>query len=118
MQVRDDLSIDEFKHMLEERLAYLTGGKQAREDQGKAVELDQSRVGRLSRMDAMQQQAMAHASARRSELEVQRIRTALQRIKSGDYGICSKCEEEIAEGRLSVDPATLLCIDCARAGEK
>jgi DnaK suppressor protein len=69
-------------------------------------------------MDAMQQQAMAQASARRAELEVQRIRTALQRIKSGDYGICAKCEEDIAEGRLRVDPATLLCIECARAGEK
>jgi DnaK suppressor protein len=118
MQLRDELNIDEFKEQLEKRLAQIVDGADARNEQGKAAELDQSRVGRLSRMDAMQQQAMAQASTRRTELELQRIRTALQRMKSGEYGICSKCEEEIAEGRLRVDPATLLCIDCARAAEK
>lgn len=118
MQLRDDLNIDEFKHMLEIRLQRILEGKEARDEQSKASELDQSRVGRLSRMDAMQQQAMAQASTRRTEVELQRIRTALQRMKGGEYGICSKCEEEIAEGRLRVDPATLICIACARAAEK
>jgi DnaK suppressor protein len=57
------------------------------------------------------------ATARRAELELQRIRTALGRLQSGDYGYCVKCEEEIAEGRLRVDPASLVCIDCAKAAE-
>ena len=82
------------------------------------MELDQARVGRLSRMDALQQQAMARAAARRTELELQRLRVALERLRAGEYGCCAKCEEEIARGRLEADPATLLCIECARAAER
>lgn len=115
--MRDDLDLDGSKRRLEERLAAIQAGRAAQQKEGAPVELDQTKVGRLSRMDAMQQQAMAQASARRTELELQRIRTALGRLRSGDYGNCVKCDEEIAEGRLRVDPATLVCIDCARAAE-
>ncbi|MBI4849681.1 MAG: TraR/DksA family transcriptional regulator [Nitrospirae bacterium] len=69
-------------------------------------------------MDAMQQQAMSQATGRRAELELQRITAALDRMNSGEYGYCMKCEEEIAEGRLRVDPTTLLCISCAQKAEK
>ena len=116
--MRDDLDLDDLKTLLEERLAAILEGREAQRKEGAPVELDQTKVGRLSRMDAMQQQAMAQASARRTELELQRIRTALSRLRMGYYGFCTKCEEEIAEGRLQVDPATLVCIDCARAAEK
>ncbi|MDT8274424.1 MAG: TraR/DksA C4-type zinc finger protein, partial [Desulfomonilia bacterium] len=81
------------------------------------VELDQARVGRLSRMDAMQQQAMAQAAARLSENERQRIEAALKRIETGEYGYCVVCDEEIAEGRLHFDPSVLTCISCARKAE-
>ena len=82
------------------------------------VELDQARMGRLSRMDAMQQQAMAQASGRLAEQERQRIVSALNRIQSGDYGYCMKCKDEIAEGRLRFDPSVLVCISCARRAER
>lgn len=116
--MRDDLDLTEMKRLLEERLATLQQEQQAQRQGGSPVELDQTKVGRLSRMDALQQQAMAQASARRSEAELQRIRVALKIMSSGDYGYCRKCEEEIAAGRLQVDPATLLCIDCAKAAER
>jgi DnaK suppressor protein len=77
------------------------------------VELDPSRVGRLSRMDALQSQAMSRETNRRRELELSRIEAALQRIEDGDYGLCVRCGEEIAEGRLLSDPSVPLCIDCA-----
>ena len=77
------------------------------------VELDQSRVGRLSRMDALQGQAMAQETQRRRELELARIASALQRLDDGDYGDCLRCGEPIAAGRLESDPAATLCIDCA-----
>lgn len=115
--MRDDLNLKELQQRLEARLATLQAGREAQRKEGAPVELDQTKVGRLSRMDAMQQQAMAQASARRAELELQRIRTALGRLQAGDYGYCVSCDEEIAEGRLQVDPATLICIDCARAAE-
>ena len=111
--MRDDIDQKYFKRRLEQRLNEITGGQKT----AGPVELDPSIVGRLSRMDAMQQQAMAQATERLSIMEEQRIRTALRRMDSGEYGYCMQCEEEIAEGRLRADPSVLTCIDCARAGD-
>ena len=80
----------------------------------KPVELDQSRVGRLSRMDALQDQAMALETERRREVELRRIDAAFDRLKTGEYGYCLTCGEEIEPKRLEFDPATPVCIDCAR----
>ena len=82
------------------------------------VELDQQRVGRLSRMDAMQQQEMAKASVRRRTLALARIDAALKRIDDGEYGECLHCGEWIAPARLRVDPAATLCIQCAGKSEE
>ncbi len=81
------------------------------------VELDQSRLGRLSRMDALQGQAMSQALNQRREIELLKTSSALQRIESGDYGFCVQCGEEIAQKRLEFDPATPLCIKCAEKRE-
>jgi DnaK suppressor protein len=83
-------------------------------DSRNAVELDQSSVGRLSRMDAMQQQAMALATERRRAVSLARIDAALARIDSGDYGCCTQCGEPVPSGRLALDPATPTCVACAR----
>lgn len=87
----------------------------AEESRG-AVELDQSKVGRLSRMDAMQQQEMAKASEVHRSQELRRIDAAMVRIAAGDYGYCVQCDEAIAPKRLEIDPAVALCIDCAGGG--
>lgn len=78
------------------------------------VELDQQSVGRLSRMDAMQQQEMAQAEARRRTSDLTRIEIALNRVDEGEYGWCAECGEAIAYKRLEIDPAAHLCIGCAR----
>ena len=77
------------------------------------VELDQQSVGRLSRMDAMQQQAMADAEARRRKSDIARIDAALKRIEEDEFGWCLTCGEEIAAKRLEVDPMAAQCISCA-----
>jgi DnaK suppressor protein len=77
------------------------------------VMLDQQGVGRLSRMDAMQQQAMAIESERRRRLRAKQIEAALSRIASGDFGYCVKCGEEIPEARLEADATSPLCVACA-----
>ena len=82
------------------------------------VELDQSRVGRLSRMDALQGQAMSQAAGQRREQELARIAAALRRIESGSYGLCLRCDEDIAPARLRIDPAATLCIGCASKAEQ
>lgn len=78
------------------------------------VQLDQQSVGRLSRMDAIQGQAMALASERQRAAELARIAAALHRLDTGTYGECLDCGEEIAARRLEIDPAASLCIACAR----
>lgn len=79
------------------------------------VTLDQSKVGRLSRMDALQAQQMAQATARRRKLQLQQIGSALRRLDAGEYGYCLACDEEIALARLEFDPACTRCINCAEA---
>ena len=77
------------------------------------VTLDQQSVGRLSRMDALQQQAMAQATqARRARMKI-RIRAALERITDDEFGYCAECGELIAEKRLDLDPTVATCISCA-----
>ncbi len=97
--------------------ADLEAAKEDAEGSAGIVELDQSKVGRLSRMDAMQAQAMAKASERRREATSRRISAALRRIDDGDYGLCIECEEPIDPKRLDFDPTLLLCIDCASRSE-
>ena len=82
-------------------------------DSRDTVELQQDSVGRLSRMDAMQQQAMAQATERRRTAERARISAALERIEDGEWGYCLKCGEEIAEKRLRHDPSVANCVTCA-----
>lgn len=81
------------------------------------VELDQSKVGRLSRMDAMQAQAMAQASGQRRDATLRGITAALKRLDDGEYGFCKACDEPINPKRLEFDPTVLLCIGCASKSE-
>lgn len=80
------------------------------------VTLDQESVGRLSRVDALQVQAMALAQQRRREIERMAIESALRRIEDGEFGYCVRCGEEIGLTRLQHNAAVTLCIDCARQG--
>ena len=75
------------------------------------VELDQAKVGRLSRMDAMQAQAMAQASGQRHKATLVRITAALKRLEEGDFGLCLNCDEPINPKRLAFDPTATLFID-------
>jgi DnaK suppressor protein len=81
------------------------------------VELDQTRVGRLSRMDALQAQAMSLETGRRRRQHIVEIDAALERVRGGDYGDCFACGEIINPKRLEADPTATLCINCAEARE-
>ena len=64
-------------------------------------------------MDALQGQALAQETVRRRKNELSRIDAALVRFDSGEYGYCVNCDEAISDKRLTLDPSTPLCIDCA-----
>jgi DnaK suppressor protein len=82
-------------------------------DNTQVVELDQSRLGRLSRMDALQSQQMGLETARRKQHQLQVIEGALLRINSDEYGECFVCGEDIALNRLRLDPTVTRCLNCA-----
>lgn len=110
--------IEQFRLQLLARQAELLTVADTAAAAADTVELDQTRVGRLSRMDALQQQAMSRENQRRRALELKRIGQALGRIRDHEYGYCVECGEEIAENRLGIDPAASLCIRCASEQEK
>lgn len=111
------IDIAAVKARLLEMKAELERLAQEHEHDSDIVELDQTTQGRLSRMDALQGQAMAQEVARRREAEIRRIDAALARIEDDEFGYCVMCGEEIARKRLDLDPATPNCIDCARSEE-
>jgi DnaK suppressor protein len=86
--------------------------RSSREDR-RPVELDQQSVGRLSRQDSLQVQAMAQAADVRRSQEVRRIDAALQRLDDGEYGWCTECGEAIEARRLEIDPVSPRCAGCA-----
>lgn len=114
-RIMDKKMLNKFKKSLLERQQTLHDLGKTGDDAAKTVELDQSRVGRLSRMDALQDQAMSQEVQRRRQIELKKIAVALNRIKSGEFGYCTKCEKRIAAKRLELDPSVSLCIDCASA---
>lgn len=116
MTARKDIDLTTLRRRLEDRRAELKALAETTADDRKPVELDQQSVGRLSRMDALQGQAMALETGRRRDAELVRIDAALKRMDSGDYGYCVTCDEEIAPKRLELDPAIQTCIDCAAGG--
>ena len=77
------------------------------------IELDQQSIGRLSRMDSLQMQAMDRARDTRRTIDLKRIDAALTRLDEGEYGYCVACGEGIAIKRLKLDPATPRCASCA-----
>ena len=109
----EQATIEEFRKELLSRLQELEESEKLTSEDHATVELDQATQGRLSRMDAMQVQAMALETKRRRDLGMLRIKAALKRIDEEEFGWCLSCGEEIALKRLQWDPSTPNCIGCA-----
>lgn len=110
--------IQMFRNTLLENRKILMTAIESENKSSKTVELDQSKVGRLSRMDALQGQAMTQETKSRHEESLRNITSALSRIDSGDFGHCLMCDELISTARLEVDPSASLCINCANDAEQ
>ena len=114
----DQQQIDVFRRVLEDRRRELEDQLRIGDDAAKPVSLDQQSVGRVSRVDAIQQQQMALAGREQAQTMLRQIGLALQRIDDGVYGICLHCEEPIARARLEAQPYAGLCVDCQSATEQ
>jgi DnaK suppressor protein len=69
-------------------------------------------IGRLSRVGAMQAQQMSLAGRRRQQERLRRIEHALELVRQGTYGSCTRCSEDIGRARLDAIPDTFLCVTC------
>ena len=101
------------RQRLEQERAELLALSEAAADERRPVVLDQQSVGRVSRMDAMQVQAMAQSVEARRRARLPLIEAALRRLDAGDYGYCTDCGEQIPARRLAIDPTIARCVDCA-----
>jgi DnaK suppressor protein len=97
--------------------AQLTHLLEISKEDSKPVDLDLP-IGRISRMDAMQQQSMAKAGRAANERRLALLGTALRALKEDDYGFCRECEDPVGFGRLKARPETPFCVECQGAREK
>lgn len=99
-------------------LQHLDGLLDGDDESTRPVELDQTRLGRVSRIDAIQQQKMAEAAKRDQRLRRAQVRTALEAIEADEYGFCKRCEEPIGVRRLTAKPETPFCLECQGRSER
>ena len=114
----DRQQIDELRELLEQRRTDLENLLENTGDAAKPVPLDQQSVGRVSRIDAIQQQQMAAASQAQTSAGLRRVEQALKRIDDEEFGFCLQCGEAIAFARLQVQPEAGLCLACQSENEK
>lgn len=111
------IDLQAFRARIEGDLLKLDESLREAESAGRTVTLDQSSVGRLSRMDAMQQQAMAQELRARLITSRRSLQAALARIAAGSFGHCCQCDVELDPKRLANEPATVFCSDCVAERE-
>ena len=103
----------EFEPRVRTELDELKSLRDAAQGDRKPVELDQQSVGRVSRIDSLQVQAMSNAAEARRQQRARALEAALERMAQKEFGYCTDCGEPIAYGRLRTDPAVIRCINCA-----
>lgn len=118
MAKKRKIDVKAYKKRLNEMREEVEELSEVTEEARQPVELDQTMVGRLSRMDALQTQAMQLETERRRTVEIQRIDAALKRIDEGEFGYCVSCGIGIETKRLENDPTTPTCFDCAELSEE
>ncbi|MBB4636824.1 TraR/DksA family transcriptional regulator [Longimicrobium terrae] len=79
-------------------------------------DLEQDTVGRLSRIEALQNAGFTKKLEAREQAQLEQIVAALHRLEEGSYGSCNGCGAPIPFERLSIFPETLACSTCTRGG--
>jgi DnaK suppressor protein len=77
-------------------------------------EIDQSTVGRLSRIEALQNQGLVRNLQERERVKFDEVLQALGRLDDGTFGRCTGCRSTIEYNRLLVFPETRTCSGCGR----
>jgi DnaK suppressor protein len=104
--------VEELREELVRERARLERTMKSTAEGSRPVEADQSTMGRLARMDALQQQSLTADLHSREQARHAQIEDALERIEHGSYGFCSTCSHPIPYGRLLVFPEARTCATC------
>lgn len=107
-----DLDFNDVEARLRAELAEITAALADASEAAAIVALDQSAIGRVSRGDALQQQAMAVNRQQRLDIRRRKIEAALNRLPAGAYGMCCECGAPLDPARLNNDLAVVFCMDC------
>lgn len=109
---------DQLREALERLVLELDDSLRGSAEAARPVELDQPSIGRVSRIDAIQQQKMLEANRQSQQSRLALARAALRRFDDDEFGDCQQCGEEIAFERLEARPESLYCIECQSARER
>lgn len=113
-----EYQLNELAQLLKQKQTELQLQLEHNRESADPVKLDQQSVGRVSRMDAIQQQQMNMANREQATLLLKDITMALNRIDSNEYGSCILCDEGVGFARLQAQPHAPLCLSCQSAQEK
>jgi DnaK suppressor protein len=113
----ESADVEARRQALEKLLGELTELVDATAEAVKPVDLGEP-IGRISRVDAMQQQGMAAENRRAAQLRRRQVEAALERIEAGEYGECLGCGEQIEAGRLGAKPEAAFCLECQTRREE
>ena len=69
-------------------------------------------IGRISRMDAINNKSVVEASIRNLEKKLKGLEYALQNLHKPEFGFCAKCKQPIPEGRILLMPESRFCVKC------
>ncbi len=105
--------IDELRSELDRQLAKLARSMKVTDEALRPVQLDQTAVGRLSRMDSLQNQGLTRNLREREQIKLAQLREALGRLEDGSYGLCTQCSGTVPFERLYVFPEAPTCAACS-----
>ena len=108
----DDEQLGALRHELDRQLAKLKRSMRVTDEALRPVELDQTAVGRLSRIDSLQNQGLTRNLQQREQIKLSLLLEALNRVKAGTYGVCTGCGSHIPFERLLVFPEAPECAAC------
>ena len=71
-------------------------------------------IGRISRMDAINNKSVVQAALREAKNKIQQLKVMQSKITDEDFGTCIKCKQLIPLGRLMIRPHSKFCVNCAQ----
>jgi DnaK suppressor protein len=71
-------------------------------------------IGRISRMDAINNKAINDAALRKAEEKLAQLERMHQQVDEPGFGLCRKCGQPIPMQRLILMPQSAHCVRCAR----